>query len=124
MTITLTEGDLLISSAKVDGYASVEDRGVTVVLDTTLTPELLEEGNVREIVSKVQTMRKDAGFEVTDHIRLSVSGNAVIADIVKKNAEGIASDLLADEITFDTTLAFTKEWNINGETVTLSVEKI
>ena len=123
-TITLTEGDLLISSAKTEGYASVEDRGVTVVLDTTLTPELLEEGNVRELVSKVQTMRKEAGFEVTDHIRLSVSGNDTIAALVERNAQSICADTLTDTLSIGDTLAFSREWNINGEVVTLSVEKI
>ena len=97
--------------------------GVTVVLDTNLTPELLEEGFVREVISKVQTMRKDAGFEVMDHIQLYVKDNDKVKDIVQKNEESLCSDVLADGVTYDEVSGFTKEWSINGEKVTLGVEK-
>ena len=121
--IALTREDLLIDIAKVDGYATVEDRGIAVVLDTNLSDELLEEGFVREIISKVQTMRKDSGFEVMDNITLAVSGNEKIAGIVKKNAEEISSDVLATEIAYETVLENAKEWDINGEKVIISVKK-
>ena len=122
--LTFTPDDLLISTTKRDGFVSVEDKGVTVVLDTTLTEALIEEGNVREIVSKVQTMRKDAGFEVTDHIRLGVTGNAALAAVVEANRASISADTLADAVSTDTVFAHAKEWSINGETVTVSVEKV
>ena len=121
--IRLTKDDLLISTAKTEGYVSVEDKGVTVVLDTTLTPALIEEGNVREVVSKVQTMRKEAGFEVTDHIRLAATGNADVEALIARNRDAICADTLADEYLPGGTLAYAKEWNINGMVVTLSVER-
>ena len=120
----LTKDDLLIEMAQKSGYESVSDRGITVVIDTNLTPELLEEGMVREIVSKIQTMRKDSGFEVMDHIRIGVSGNDVVASVMKKNAEEICADTLCDEILYDTVTDNEKSWNINGEKVTLSVKKL
>ena len=119
----LTEEDLLIEAAQMEGYVSDSDHGVTVVLDTNLTPELLEEGFVREIISKVQTMRKDAGFEVMDHIQLYVKDNDKVKDIVQKNEESLCADVLADGVTYDEVSGFTKEWSINGEKVTLGVEK-
>ena len=119
----LAEEDLLIEAAQMEGYVSDSDHGVTVVLDTNLTPELLEEGFVREIISKVQTMRKDAGFEVMDHIQLYVKDNDKVKDIVQKNEESLCSDVLADGVTYDEVSGFTKEWSINGEKVTLGVEK-
>ena len=119
----LTEEDLLIEAAQMEGYVSDSDHGVTVVLDTNLTPELLEEGFVREVISKVQTMRKDAGFEVMDHIQLYVKDNDKVKDIVQKNEESLCSDVLADGVTYDEVSGFTKEWSINGEKVTLGVEK-
>ena len=106
-----------------EGYVSDSDHGVTVVLDTNLTPELLEEGFVREVISKVQTMRKDAGFEVMDHIQLYVKDNDKVKDIVQKNEESLCSDVLADGVTYDEVSGFTKEWSINGEKVTLGVSK-
>ena len=121
--IKLTEEDLLIDVKQMEGLYTVSDNGVTVVLDTTLTPELVEEGFVREIISKVQTMRKDAGFEVMDHIIVGVSGNDKIADIMSKNKAGIAKDVLANDIV-NTTDGFVKDWNINGEKVVLSVSKV
>ena len=120
----LTKEDLLIEMTKKEGFESLGDRGVTVVIDKNLTPELIEEGNVREIISKVQTMRKDSGFEVMDNIRLAFSGNSEISAIALRNAEEIKGDTLAVEILTDATLQNAKEWNINGEVVTVSVEKV
>ena len=121
---SLTKEDLLIEMTKLDGFESLSDRGVTVVIDKNLTPELIEEGNVREIISKIQTMRKDSGFEVMDNIRVAFYGNAKIAEIAMRNANEIKGDTLAVELLSDTVLANAKEWNINAETVTVSVEKI
>ena len=120
----LEKDDLLIEAAQMEGYISDTDRGITVVLDTNLTPELIEEGFVREVISKIQTMRKDAGFEVMDHICVSMQDNEKIADIVKKNEEQIKSEVLANETKYDGAVGFTKEWNINGEKVMLGVEKM
>ena len=120
----LSEEDLLIEAAQMEGYISDSDHGVTVVLDTNLTPELLEEGFVREVISKIQTMRKDAGFEVMDHIRVAVQDNDTITEIVQKNEESIKADVLAEEVVYGAKAEHSKEWNINGEKVTLSVEKI
>ncbi len=121
--IVLTEEDLLIEMTKKEGFESLGDKGVTVVIDKRLTPELIEEGNVREIVSKIQTMRKDSGFEVMDRIKVAFTGNAAVLEIAKKNESEIMDETLADSIT-EGTLKFSKEWNINGEKVTISVEKI
>ena len=120
----LEKDDLLIEAAQMEGYISDSDHGITVVLDTNLTPELLEEGFVREVISKVQTMRKDAGFEVMDHIRVSMQDNDKVKEIVQKNEAQIKSEVMADEITYDKATGFTKEWSINGEKVTLGVEKL
>lgn len=122
--IELAEEDLLIETAKMDGYVTEGDNYVTVVINTTLTPELIEEGFVREIISKVQTMRKEADFNVTDKIRLYVSGNDRIAEIMDKNAEEIKRAVLATEFVHDTPADGGKEWNINGEKVVLGVETI
>ncbi len=121
--VKLAEEDLLIDTAQQDGYYTVADRGVTVVLDTTLTPELIEEGFVREIISKLQTMRKEAGFEVTDHITVYVDGNENIGELVSRNADTICEDVLADGITLGETDGFVKEWDINGEKVTFGVKR-
>lgn len=94
------------------------------MLDTNLTPELIEEGFVREIISKVQTMRKDAGFEVMDHIRISVQDSDKITEVIKNNEDSIKSEVLANEAVYGAATGFTKEWNINGEKVTLGVEKL
>ena len=120
----LTKEDLLIESAQMEGYVSEEDHGITVVLDTNLTPELIEEGFVREIISKIQTMRKDSGFEVTDHIRVYQDGNDKIRKIIEDNAETIKADVLADEIFLGDMRGHTAEWKINGEAVVLGVTKI
>ena len=110
--------------AQMEGYVSESDNTVTVVLDTNLTPELLEEGFVREVISKIQTMRKEAGFEVMDKIRISVSGNDKIKELVKKHQEEIQSEVMADETQYDTLSGYEKEWKINSENVTLAVEKL
>ncbi len=122
--VELTRDDLLIDAAQVEGFVSEGDNTVTVALDTNLTPELLEEGFVREIISKVQTMRKEAGFEVMDHIRLYHQGNEKIEAILNGRAEEIMGEVMADGIESGRTGGYVKEWNINGETVTLGVEKI
>ncbi len=121
--IKLTEEDLLIDVKQMEGLYTVSDNGITVVLDTTLTPELIEEGFVREIISKIQTMRKDAGFEVMDNIIIGVADNDKIAEIINRNSAEISTDVLATEITAVTD-GFVKDWNINGEKVTLSVKKV
>jgi isoleucyl-tRNA synthetase len=109
---------------KKDGFESLSDHGVTVVIDKNLTPELIEEGNVREIISKIQTMRKDSGFEVMDNIRISFSGNPQVESIATRNSEEIKSETLGVELTVGAQLKHSKEWNINGENVTISVEKV
>ena len=119
----LTEEDLLIETAQTEGFEANSDYGITVVIDTNLSDELIEEGFVREVISKVQTMRKDSGFDVVDHIRLGISGNEKIEEIAAKNAELIKSEVLADDIEIGAKKQFEKEWNINGENVTVSVEK-
>lgn len=120
----LTEDDLLIESAQTEGFESGSDYGITVVLDTNLSDELIEEGFVREIISKIQTMRKDAGFEVMDHIKVSCEGSAKIAEIIAKNADIIKDETLADELDTNKADGSVKEWNINGEAVTLGVKKL
>ena len=97
---------------------------MTVVLDTNLTEELVEEGFVYEIISKIQTMRKEAGFEVMDRIRLSLVDNGKLYDLVSRNAEGICAKVLADAVAADQTFAVSREWNVNGEKVVISIEKI
>ncbi len=120
--VVLEKDDLLIESAQVEGFASESDFGITVVLDTRLSEELIEEGFVREIISKIQTMRKDSGFEVMDNINIFVCGNEKISAIVERNAEEIKNDVLALDIK-DGECANSKEWNINGEKVKIGVEK-
>ena len=122
-TEVLEKDDLLIEAAKREGFVSGEDNGITVVLDTNLTPELIEEGYVREVISKVQTMRKDAGFEVMDRINVYVMGNEKLKDVCEKNAETIKRIVLADAIVYDRAEGSVKEWNLNGEDVTLAVKK-
>ena len=120
--IALAEEDLLIEVAKMDGYVTEGDNYVTVVIDTTLTPELIEEGYVREVISKIQTMRKDSDFQVTDRIKVYVTGNAKIADVMEKNADEIKRVVLGDAFVMDAACDNSKEWNINGEKVTIGVE--
>ena len=121
--IELTKDDLLIEAQQKEDFCTVFDGGVTVALDTALTPELIEEGFVREIVSKIQNMRKDSGFEVMDHINVKLAGNAKLIEIVNKNSASIAGDVLADSIT-EGEFANSKEWNINGEDVKIGVERV
>jgi len=121
--VVLTEEDLLIDAAQVEGYVSEGDNTVMVVLDTNLTPKLLEEGFVRELISKIQTMRKEAGFEVMNHIRVFAEGNEKISAIFAAHGEEIRSEVLADEIVTGQTGGYSKEWSINGEKVVLGVEK-
>ena len=122
--VELTMEDLLIDTAKVEGYVTEEDSTTTVILDTKLTPELIEEGFVREIISKIQTMRKEAGFEVMDRIRIFQEGNETIAAIFEKYDVQIRHDVLADSVSAGNMSGYVKEWDINGEKVTLGVEKI
>ena len=122
--VELLEEDLLIEAAQQEGYVSESDHGVTVVLDTHLTAELVEEGFVYEIISKIQTMRKDAGFEVMDHIHVEFTGNDRITEIVNRNAEAISTKVLADSIAVENDMTIKKEWNINGETVQIGVKKV
>ena len=122
--VELTKEDLLIDMAQKPGYVSEADNYMTVVLDTNLSEELLEEGFVYEVISKIQTMRKDAGFEVMDHIKVSVCGNEKVEGIVARNEAMIAGKVLADAFVGEEALAVSKEWNVNGETVTIGVEKV
>ena len=120
--ISLAAEDVLVSTEENAGFVTVTEHDLSVVLDTNLTPELIEEGFVREIVSKVQTMRKEAGFEVTDHIVLSHHGNSLIEGIFARHGADIAADTLADSIKLGSA-GYVKDWEINGESVTLGVEK-
>jgi len=122
-TIELTKDDLLIDMTQKEGFVTQEDGEVTVVIDTNLTDALIEEGYAAELISKIQTMRKDSGFEVMDRIRLSLSGNEKLYAIAKKNEKAIATKVLADGIEKDVTLDHEKEWNINGETIKIGVQK-
>ncbi|MBE6929251.1 MAG: isoleucine--tRNA ligase [Ruminococcaceae bacterium] len=122
--VVLTEEDLLISIEQKPGHYTVSDHGVTVCLDVNLTPELIDEGNLREVISKVQTMRKEAGFEVTDHIRIYAAGNDKIAALMQKYASELCDATLCDELQFAGMEGFSKDWDINGEAVTLGVEKL
>ena len=121
--VSLREEDLLIEVAQMEGYVTEADNNMTVVLDTNLTESLIEEGFVYEVISKIQTMRKEADFEVLDHIKVSICDNVKLSAIVEKNQAVIAGKVLADSISSDETLAISKEWNVNGEKVTIGVEK-
>ena len=122
--VELTEEDLLIETAQTEGYVSESDGETSVVLDTNLTPELIEEGFVREIISKIQTMRKEAGFEVMDKIVVYAHGNDKIQDVMKAHEDEIKSEVLADEMVLGETDGYVKEWNIDGEAVTMGVKKL
>ena len=122
--VGLTEEDLLIETAQTEGYVSESDGETSVVLDTNLTPELIEEGFVREIISKIQTMRKEAGFEVMDKIVVYAHGNDKIQDVMKAHEDEIKSEVLADEMVLGETDGYVKEWNINKEAVTMGVKKL
>ena len=120
--VTLTTEDVEVSMAQTEGFNCQRYNGVTIALDTTLTEELLEEGFVREIISKVQTMRKENGFEVTDHIKVSLSGNEKLQAIVAKNEDYLKEITLADEVNYGKLSGTEKEWNINGENIIIAVE--
>jgi isoleucyl-tRNA synthetase len=122
--VELTKDDLLIEIAKKEGFVSDSNYGITVVMDTNLTEELITEGFIREIISKVQTMRKEAGFEVMDYITIYVKDNQNVEKLVSDNKDAIMKDVLAKDIVTDAMDGYTKEWNINNEVVTLGVKKI
>lgn len=122
--VKLETEDLLIEAKQKDGFYTVNDRGITVAIDTTLTEELIEEGFVRELISKIQTMRKEAGFNVTDHISVTLEGSDKVTATALKKQDDIKVDTLADSLCAETPVGFTKEWDINGETVTIGVKKI
>ena len=122
--IVLLDSDLLIDMAQTEGYVSESDNDITVVLDTNLTPELIEEGFVREIISKIQTMRKEAGFEVTDKIRVSLEDNQVIEGIFRVHEAQIKSEVLAEEVVYGQMSGYAKDWKINSENVKLGVWKL
>ena len=122
--VSLTKDDLLIEMIQKEGYVSENDNAVTVVLDTNLTEELIEEGFVYELISKIQTMRKEADYEVMDHIRVSFNGNDKLFNIVSNNEKMIAEKVLADELTSGKDYTTSKDWNVNGETVTISMERV
>ena len=121
--VVLLEEDLLITMTQAEGFVTEGDNNVTVVMDTRLTPELIEEGFVRELISKIQTMRKEAGFEVMDHIAVSYTADEKVTGIFNKYGEKIQTEVLANAITAGTLAGYQKEWSINGEKVTLAVEK-
>ncbi|MGX8704126.1 MAG: DUF5915 domain-containing protein, partial [bacterium] len=122
-SVELLTEDLLVDTAKSEGFESASDGRVTVVLDKHLTPELIEEGFVRELISKIQTMRKEAGFEVMDRITVFAKGNEKIEGVMQANRENICRDVLADELVFGETDGYVKDWKINGEDVTLGVKR-
>ena len=121
--VVLSEEDLLIEMTQMEGYETQSDNNITVVIDTNLTPELIEEGFVREIISKIQTMRKDAGFEVMDHIAVTYEADEKVSSVFEKYGDDIKSEVLAVSIEAGNLKGFEKDWNINGESVKLAVEK-
>ena len=120
----LTADDLLIETTQREGFYTISDRDITVAIDTVLTPALIEEGFMREIISKVQTMRKEAGFEVTDHIRITMEGSEKVTAVAEAKKAEITGATLAESLTVGTPVGYTKEWDLNGEKATLGVEKI
>ena len=123
-TVELTAEDLLIETSQKEGFYTVSDKGVIVSIDTVLTPELIAEGVARELISKIQTMRKEAGFNVTDHITVKLAGEEKILDIAQKMCDDITKDTLADSLTLGEPEGFTKDWDINGEKLTIGIKKI
>ena len=121
---SLTEEELLIETSQMEGFASITDRGVTVVLDTRLTPELIEEGFVREIISKIQSMRRDADFDVTDHIAVTMEGSEKVCEIAQTYVDAISRDVLADSLTVGKAEGVVSQWDINGEDAVFGVAKI
>lgn len=123
--VELSESDLLIEVKQKEGYFSIADNGIAAALDTNLTEELIREGFVRELISKVQTMRKEANFVVTDHISVSVTGSEKLFDILKENSDEFKATVLCDSLNFEAVSdGYTKEWDINGENVTITVNKL
>ena len=122
--VELTKEDLLIEMTQMEGYVSENDNNITVVLDTNLTEELVEEGYVREIISKVQTMRKEADFEVMDKINIFIAENDKIVDIMDRNKDKIMSEVLANDVIFGRIDGYNKQWNINGEDVVIGVQRV
>ena len=123
-TVVLEAEDLLIETEQRDGFYTVSDRGITVAIDTALTKELIEEGFVRELISKIQTMRKEAGFNVTDHISVTLSGSDKVAEIALAKKDDISGDTLTDSLTCATPDGYVKDWDINGEKVSIGVKKV
>lgn len=123
-SVELAEEDLLITMTQQEGYVTQNDNGITVVMDTNLSEELLEEGFARELISKIQTMRKEADFEVMDHIEISYEGSDKIKTIFDKQGAFIAGETLADGLVAGLNDGYRKAWNINGEDVTLAVKKL
>lgn len=122
--VELSAEDLLIDTVQSEHYVSESDNKLTVVLDIRLTKELIEEGFVRELISKVQTMRKEAGFEVTDHIELALWNNDRIRDIIKANERFLVSEILCDGVRYEKMEGYEKDWNLNGEDVCVCVRKV
>ena len=122
--VELAPEELLIDTAQKEGYTSVSDRGLTVVLDTALNDQLIEEGFVREIVSKLQSMRKDAGFNVTDHIEVYCQGNEKVAQVFADNQDSILHDVLGNACHMDTLDGYTASWDVNGQQVTFGVKRV
>ena len=123
-SVSLAPEDVLVSTGQKEGFVAESDRDTSVVLDIRLTPALIEEGFVRELVSKIQTMRKEAGFEVMDKIKVYAHGNDKIQEVMKAHEDEIKSEVLADEMVLGETDGYVKEWNINKETVTMGVKKL
>ena len=124
VSVELAEEDLLITMSQKEGYVSQEDNGMTVVLDTNLTEELIDEGYCNELISKIQNMRKEADFEVMDRIRVSLLGNDKLAKVAEKNKDAICGKVLAEELSYEKTFAISHEWDINGEPVTITLERV
>lgn len=121
--VVLETADLLIETEQRDGYFTLSDKGVTVALSTILSPELIDEGFARELVSKIQTMRKEANFNVTDHINITMSGSDKVTEVARRMKESISGDTLADSLVCAEPCGYVKSWNINGEHVSIGLEK-
>jgi isoleucyl-tRNA synthetase len=122
--VELVLDDVLVEAGQKEGFVAETDRGITVVIDTNLSAELIEEGFVREVISKIQTMRKEAGFEVQDHIKVYYKDNAVISGVMNRNNAEIKDEVLGEEVTEGSADGYSKQWNINGEEVTFTVVKL
>ena len=122
--ISLTADDLLIEAKQKEGFYTLSDRGITVAIDTVLTPELIQEGIVRELISKIQTMRKEAGFNVTDHIAVTLEGTPAVTEVAVHYKNDISGDTLTDSLDICVPAGYTKEWDINGENVKIGVQRI